>query len=69
MQTKEEKCLFGDEITINSLKIDATHENDNDLLLRQETQKKYGSHKDVLIGGYDSAQIADHVGLYIRYSL
>ena len=33
-------CLFGEKIIENSLKIDATHLYDNDLLLRLETQKK-----------------------------
>ena len=32
--------LFGDKIIQNYLKIDATHLYDNDLLLRQETQKR-----------------------------
>ena len=32
--------LFGDNIIQNCLKIDAIHSYDNDLVLRQETQKK-----------------------------
>ena len=32
--------LFSDKIIQNSLKIDATHKYDNDLLLRQETKNK-----------------------------
>ena len=42
--TREENYLchylFGDKISQNSLRIDTTHSYDNDLLLRQETQKR-----------------------------
>ena len=42
--TREEKFLshnlFGDKIIQNCLKIDASYYYDNDLLLRQDTQKK-----------------------------
>ena len=41
--TREEKyfaSLFGDKIIENCLKIDANQLYDNDLLLRQETEKK-----------------------------
>ena len=43
--TKEKKSilchnLFGDKIIQNCLKIDATHQYESDLLLRQETKKK-----------------------------
>ena len=37
------RYLFGDRIIQNCLKIDAIHQYDNDLLLRQETKKKFVS--------------------------
>ena len=48
--------LFGDKIIENCFKIDTTHYNDNDLLLRQETKKIacpgswYNNNKKKLIG-------------------